>query len=114
NADQYDIALEALKIGKGAAKRSDDAEFLSITSNTQTWIEGAKRAYVDVPKAEARLAASPSDAQANQIVGIYTCLVKGRWELGLPQLAKATDLKIRFLAKLDLSSSKSPQEIFDL
>jgi cellulose biosynthesis protein BcsQ len=35
---------------------------------------------------------------------------------GVPigQLAKATDLKLRFLAKLDLSSSKSPQEVFDL
>ncbi len=50
----------------------------------------------------------------NQIVGVYSCLVKSRWEIGLPQLAKAADLQLRFLAKLDLASSKSPQEIVDL
>jgi len=112
--DDYDTAEEALKIEKGAAKRGGDAEALTKSGKLQTWLEAAKRTYVDVPKAEARLATSPGDPQANQMVGIYTCLVKGRWELGLPQLAKATDLKLRFLAKLDLSSSKSPQEIFDL
>lgn len=113
-ADQYDIALEALKISKGTAKRGDDSKYLAKAGKKQIWLEAAKRAFNDASKAELRLAADPSDPQANQIVGLYTCFVKGRWELGLPQLAKATDLKLRFLAKLDLSSSKSPQEIFDL
>lgn len=113
-ADKFEAAEEALKIAKAAAKRGGDTDLLASAGRTQTWLEAAKRAYADVPKAELRLAASPGDPQANQIVGIYACLVKGRWELGLPQLAKATDLKLRFLAKLDLSSSKSPQEVFDL
>lgn len=113
-ADKYDVALDALKIGKGAAKRGDDSKFLSKAGKKQTWLESARRAYSDFSKAKARLAAAPSDPQINQILGIYTCLVKSRWELGLPQLARATDLKLRFLAKLDLSPSKSPQETFDL
>ena len=113
-ADKYDVALDALKIGKGAAKRVNDSKFLSKAGKKQTWLESAKRAYSDFSKAKARLVAAPSDPQTNQIIGTYTCLVKSRWELGLPQLAKASDLKIRFLAKLDLSPSKSPQETLDL
>ena len=114
SVDNYDVAEEALKIEKGAAKRDDDQERLAKAGKAQTWIEAARRAYSDVPKAAARLESGTSDPQANQIVGIYWCLVKGRWEQGLPQLARATDLKLRFLAKLDLSSSKTPQEMFDL
>ena len=113
-ADKYDVALDALKIGKGAAKRGDDSKFLSKAGKKQTWLESARRAYSEFSKAKARLAAGPDDPQTNQILGTYTCLVKSRWELGLPQLARATDLKVRFLAKLDLSPSKSPQETFDL
>jgi hypothetical protein len=112
--DEFDVALDAIAIQKGSAKRSEETEALSKIGKTQTWLEAAKVAYHEVAKAEARLVANPSDPQANQIVGIYTCLVKGRWELGLPQLAKATDLKYRFLAKLDLTSAKSAQEIVDL
>ncbi|MFN0017029.1 MAG: DUF1559 domain-containing protein [Pirellulaceae bacterium] len=112
--DEYDVALEALAIGKGAAKRAGDSELLAKVARTQSWLEAAKKAYDDVTKAEARLVANPNDPQANQIAGTYVCLVKGRWESGLPQLAKATDLKLRFLAKLDLTTSKSPQDIFDL
>lgn len=112
--DEYDVALEALALGKGAAKRAGDSELLAKVAKTQNWLEAAKNAYVDVAKAEARLLANPNDPQANQITGSYVCLVKGRWETGLLQLAKSSDLKLRFLAKLDLASSKSPQEVFDL
>ncbi len=112
--DEYDVALEALAIGKGAAKRAGDAELLAKVAKTQNWLEAAKKAFDDVTKAETRLVANPNDPQANQIAGTYVCLVKGRWETGLAQLAKASDLKLRFLAKLDLASSKSPQEVFDL
>lgn len=112
--DEYEVALDALAIGKGAAKRGGDTAMLAAVGTTQTWLEAAKRVFDDVTKAEARLVANPSDPQANQMVGIYTCLVKGRWESGLPQLAKAADLQLRFLAKLDLASFKSPQEVVDL
>lgn len=113
-SDEYEVAEEALKIEKGAAKRAADQERLSRAARTESWIAAASKAHDDFAKATVRLEASPGDAQANQIVGSYECLVKGRWEQGLPQLAKATDLKLRFLAKLDLSSSKTPQEMFDL
>lgn len=113
-ADNYQVAEEALKVAMGAARRSDEREILAQAAATQKWIEAARKAYDEVPKATARLEASPNDQAANQTVGIYTCLIKGRWEVGLPQLAKAADLKLRFLAKMDLSSSKTPQEMFDL
>ena len=113
-ADRFETAEGALKIAKAAANRGGDAGLLAAAGKTQTWLEAAKRAYADVPKAELRLAASPSDPQANQIVGIYACLVKGRWEQSLPQLAKATDRELRLLATLDLTTSKSSQEVFNL
>lgn len=113
-ADEYDVALEALKIEKGAAKRGGETEHLTKAGKMQTWLEAAKRAYLEVSKAEARLTASSSDPQANQTVGTYTCLVKGRWEQGLSLLTKAADRELRLLATLDLTTSKSPQEVFNL
>jgi hypothetical protein len=112
--NNFDVALEALDIGRRAAKRGNDTKFLEKAAGQQSWLEAARVIYKEVPKAEARLAADSSDSQASQTVGIYECVVQGRWDLGLPQLAKAADLKLRFLARLDLSASKSPQEIFDL
>jgi hypothetical protein len=113
-ADRYDLGDEALKLTLASARRSGDQDLLARAMAGQKWMDAAQKAFEDVPKATTRLEANSNDPQANQTVGVYTCLVKGRWKIGLPMLAKATDLKLRFLAKMDLVTSKTPPEMFDL
>ena len=52
----------------------------------------------------------PTHPEANQIVGSYYCLVKQRWEDGLPLLARAADPRLAELAALELKPPDAPSE----
>ena len=52
----------------------------------------------------------PTHAEANEIVGTYYCLVKQRWEDGLPLLARAADPRLAELAALELKPPDVPTE----
>jgi formylglycine-generating enzyme required for sulfatase activity len=54
-------------------------------------------------QARTALAANPSDADANLIVGRQLCFTKGDWEKGLPLLSLGSDETLRTLAKQELS-----------
>lgn len=59
----------------------------------------------------AKLKDSPDDPAANLAVGRYTCLIKGEWEMGLPTLAKGSDLALKSLAARELTHATTPDEI---
>jgi hypothetical protein len=50
-----------------------------------------KAAVEKLTKAKETLAKTPDDPGANQLVGYYTCAVKGDWAAGLPFLVKGND-----------------------
>ena len=52
----------------------------------------------------------PAHPEANEIVGSYYCLVKQRWEDGLPLLARAADPRLAELAELELKRPATPPE----
>ena len=112
--DAYDVALEALAISKGAANGEVTRRCSRQSARRSPGWKPPERPMMMWSKRNPGCLPIRAIPHANQIVGIYACLVKGRWESGLPQLAKATDLQLRFLAKLDLASAKSPQELVDL
>jgi hypothetical protein len=47
-------------------------------------------------------------------VGRYLCFVKNRWEAGLPFLARASDIKLRGIASLELAADRSADAVLDL
>jgi signal transduction histidine kinase len=65
-------------------------------------------------KALAVLATKPSDPDACETVGRYLCFVKDEWDLGLPFLGRAADIKLRFLASIDLTKNRTPTETLSL
>ena len=74
------------------------------------WLEMAKAIGDESNRAAAELKANPKDPNAHEIVGKYLCLVKGKWDEGLPHLARAADFKLRGLASLDLETERPSQE----
>src|SRR5207237_1423076 len=46
---------------------------------------------------------APQDAEANLIVGKHLCFGCGRWDEGLPLLAKGSDAALKTLAEKDLA-----------
>jgi WD40 repeat protein len=68
-----------------------------------------KQEALAVQKAAAVLHKDPEDPEANRVVGKCLCLTRGRWETGLPRLAKCADPKLKDLAVKDLAQPKEPK-----
>jgi carbohydrate binding protein with CBM4/9 domain len=64
----------------------------------------------DVRKAEAVLANSPDDAQANLVVGKSLAFGKEDWAAAIPHLAKGSDATLRRLAEKEASDLKTGPE----
>jgi Protein of unknown function (DUF1559) len=77
-------------------------------------LEAAKSQYTSAQRALTALSANASDAAANEAVGKYLCFVKGRWDAGLPYLAKAADIRLRGIASLELAMDRSQQDTLSL
>jgi hypothetical protein len=60
-----------------------------------------------VKKAQAKLAESPDDGDANLTVGKYFALDLGDWEKGLPHLAKGSDKALGSAAQKDIDGANT-------
>ncbi len=58
----------------------------------------------------ATLRVTPDDPEANLVVGRHECIVKGRWEKGMPMLAKSSDETLKAAVKLE-SEASEPEQI---
>lgn len=132
-ADQFDVALkgQALLLNlvrKEAAQERDAASGGRNSSDPHRSkeskaakiqrlsgeLETARTAFESQQRARISLQSSPKDAAANEAVGKYLCLIKNRWEEGLPYLARSADSTLRGLASFDLEPERSPPESFAL
>jgi hypothetical protein len=77
-------------------------------------LRAAKAQFTAAERALSALEASPADPDANEAVGAYLCLVKGRWDAGLPYLAKAADIQLRGIASLELATDRSQPQTLSL
>lgn len=101
--------------GKKKAKTDDPAivEIKRVTQLHEDVLE-RKRAFEKVNAAKETLKQTPDDPQANQDLGEYLCLHKGDWNGGLPFLAKSADVKLKFMAGIDVANPRDPQQMLDL
>ena len=58
----------------------------------------------------ATLKEKPGDTEANLTVGKYECFSKGKWDKGLPMLAKSNDDTLKSLAARDIAGADSSTE----
>lgn len=110
--DQFTVALAALEVYKNATKgRLSKGEQNQIAA-TKEAMEEAQKNYAAASKALLILTTNPGDALANFVAGRYLCLVKGKWDAGLPMLARGNDIQLQVLARLDQEAKDANQLLY--
>jgi hypothetical protein len=109
-ADRYEIALPSQDVWLSLARIDGDRTELARLNQNAESLAVSKSLYGAAKRALAELANNPDDAAANEAVGEYLCLVKSRWEAGMPFLARAGDIRLRGIASLEMASGRSSDE----
>ncbi|HUE70661.1 MAG TPA: hypothetical protein VMP01_07205, partial [Pirellulaceae bacterium] len=112
--DDFTTSLEAHRIFIGLIRKGSDSGRVGKMSVYRGMILEAEKAYKLVPAALSALATNAENTQANDVAGKFFCLIKNEWEIGLPMMARGSDLKLRILARMDLEKGKSGSEIIQL
>ena len=95
-----------LAVAERLASKADDKSLKGSVRQRQIEVREIKAGEVKVASAEKSLAADPADKEADLVLGKFDCLIKGNWSLGLPHLAKGSDVAIAACAARDLATSK--------
>ncbi|MBV9126385.1 MAG: terpene cyclase/mutase family protein, partial [Planctomycetes bacterium] len=112
--EHYSSAKELLGIADAAAaKVVKDKKSAEVDKQLTERIAARKQEVADLEKdyqavqdARTKLDSTPDDPQANLTLGKYLCFFQGKWEEGLPLLAKGADDHLKELAKKDLAQPK--------
>jgi hypothetical protein len=123
-ADLAEAAGQKIKPGKTESKPEDkgkpddktnpeddkkpEAKLAALIKTRKAEVQGYKKDYEAVAAAKAKLKDAPDDPEANLTVGQYLCYFHGRWDEGLPMLAKGSDPVLQDLAKKDLGQPDQP------
>ena len=113
-ADRYDVAVPACEVTLGFARIQGNRIEVTRLAQQVNSLEAAKTLHIAAQRAFDRLQADSGDAAAQEAVGRYVCLVKNRWDAGLPYLSKAADIRLRGIASMELAANRSPEETFSL
>jgi len=112
--DDFDAGAALATAGLAVSRKAKDEK---TTARLMARGKEMREFRDDFPKVKAardQLVVAPDDAEAALVVGKYLCLVQGRWEAGLPLLAKCSDESYRKLAKLEVSLSLDVDELVTL
>jgi hypothetical protein len=102
-AEQYDAAMEYARAAYAAAGKAHDPALVKDVVERGRAVLALQREAVEVQSAQAILAHTPDDRQANLTCGRYACLVKNDWSAGLPMLARGNDPAWQKPAQQELS-----------
>ncbi|MCH8923221.1 MAG: hypothetical protein IIA67_08760, partial [Planctomycetes bacterium] len=109
--DRYRIATSLASLAAAKARQTRDKERIRAVAGVLTAVRRRRKDYdKTIAPARAALRADPNDPEANLVVGMYEVLQKGRWQQGLPMLAKCSDSSIVAAAQLDLASPDGPPQ----
>lgn len=108
--DALDIAEKAAAAALQMSKRAAGAPLTAQAAAKSKEVADIKAAFEKSRKARETLAKSPEDPAANHEYGLYLCLSKGQWDLGLPVLAKGPDGPYRTIATRELAMPEGAVE----
>jgi hypothetical protein len=100
--DNYESALKLLDAAEAAMRKGKLDKQLATLETLRRDAKAAKEAYQAVAAAQMKLKQAPNDAAANLAVGRHLCFSQGRWDEGLPLLAKG-GVEESALARQDLT-----------
>jgi hypothetical protein len=108
--NEFDLADQLLNAALSAARRTRDTKLIAALTARKKEIGDARAGWLEVADYVDLLLQHPTHPEANEIVGTYYCLVKQRWEDGLPLLARAADPRLMELAESELKLPATPAE----
>ena len=108
--DEYDKALELLIAVTTMGDRTKDRKLVREYEKLVEKTRGESNQFRSVHNAQEMLEEKPLDAEANQTVGEWFCLKKGRWEEGVTYLALGNHSEMKELSRLDLKVKKTPDD----
>ena len=111
--DRYDIAVPAQELVVALARVEGSKEVVRLQQQHDALL-ASRALFAAAGRGLAKLEKQSEDAAANQAVGEYLCLVKNRWEAGLPYLARAEDIRLRGIASLEMAPGRSLSETLSL
>jgi uncharacterized protein YkwD len=103
-ADDYAVAGRTAALALEVAPTISDTEFAGEAIKSKRKIAQFEAAYRRATTAREKLAASADDGPANTGLGNYLCYLQGKWDEGLPHLAKGEDAAAKKAATLDLAA----------
>ena len=109
-ADDFRIAKQLGDLALSEARKSRDKENVDEITRRLAEVATAAKAFEETKIAEGILRKTPSDPDANLVVGKYRCFVKGDWKSGLPMLALCNDEPLKALAKKDIKGATLSEE----
>jgi hypothetical protein len=103
-AGQDDVALKAVGVALGIARKTRDEDLLARVTRFQQSIKERQRLEKELEPLLKKLEEFPSDREANTLAGIALCLKADRWDEGLPKLAKGNDESLAAIARIEIAS----------
>src|SRR5690606_27927305 len=89
--DRFEL-IEALQaVALDSARQAKSIELIKQVVARGRERDALRGEYEQVAAARKTLDESPTDPEANLLVGKYSCFVKGDWDTGLPMLALGSD-----------------------
>jgi len=106
--DFLDVSEKAAGSAVQWSKKAANAGLSTQAAARAKEVTDIKTAFDKSRKAREVLAKNPQDPAANLDYGLYLCLAKGQWDLGLPVLALAPEGPYRSIATRELSAPELP------
>ena len=101
--DDFTAAQKSASAASSIARRTRLKELVDRASVLTKQVSAIRRAFAGMQKALGTLKRNPDDPRANLTVGRYECFLRGRWEKGLPNLARSSSKGLADAAKKDLA-----------
>ncbi|HWE92564.1 MAG TPA: hypothetical protein VG269_01205 [Tepidisphaeraceae bacterium] len=102
-ADELETAFRAASLAETAFGAGKDEELPRAKARAKD-LRDLQQQFARIAPLIKKLHDDPNDADANTKAGRFFCLSAGRWEKGLPMLAKGSDLSLKALAEAEASS----------
>lgn len=113
-ADRHDLTYSLSLALQAQGKLLIGAELRMLVRARAAEAADAKTARTRYEAAEQQLARQPDDPTAHAIVGRYECLIRGRWDVGLPHLARGDDEALRQIAERESSRPSTAEAQYSL
>ena len=113
DAERLEAATTAAQLATTAARRANDPTRRQACSEQLQSLKAMAKQLDEIKPLIDRLKANPSDADAAAELGKIRCFEQGRWDDGLPLLARSSVADLAALARLEADDAATPLRLGD-